>query len=347
MSCRKSYQNFLFRQTKKELSKMITFSPPSPPKYTIIPCERNSIRGNQYIKCNFIPKIFEEVEDDLNLTDSSTPKGQEERGYTFNPFPWISVECFQIRKTDSKVKIVTLYIQNISVSREHKNTIIYSHGNSSDLGSLYSSYIDLASQLKCDIIAYDYTGYGHSEGIPNEKDIYSDIEHVMDYALAYKQLPLEKIILFGSSIGSVPSISIASSARFCSIKGCILVSPISSGSDLIKYSDKPVEGDADVLNNLRLAKEIMCPVFVIHGKVDKTIPIQQSYDLMKEMKNGSSWYPNKGSHSNITTLYRSKYYQKLKDFFKYINDCYSKIIRKNFDTPDQSEIDSTTIHFSC
>lgn len=347
MSCRKSYQNFLYKQSKKELSKMIIFSPPSPPKYNIIPCKRNSIRGNQYIKCNFILKITEEVEDDLNINDQSKEKEQNEAETTFNPFPSISVECFQIRKTDSKVKIVTLFIQNISVPSEHKNTIIYSHGSSSDLGSLYSSYIDLASQLKCDIIAYDYTGYGHSEGIPNEKDIYSDIEHVMDYALAYKQISLEKIILFGSSIGSVPSVSIASSARFCSIKGCILISPISIGSDLIKDSDKPTEGNADVLNNLILAKEIMCRVFLIHGKIDKTIPVQQSYDLMKEMKNASSWYPNKGTHSNITTLYRSKYYQKLKDFFKYVNDCYSKTIRKNFDTPDQSEVDSTTIKLSC
>ena len=349
MSCRKSYQNFLLKQVKRELTKMITFSPPSPPRYTIIPSDRCSMRGNQYTHCEFIPTLSEDKdkEKDIDLdTDSSTPKS-DTPPQCFNPYPWINIECYQLRKTDSKNKIICLIIHNTSVPKDKKNTIIYSHGNSSDLGSLYSSLIDIASILRCDVMAYDYTGYGQSEGVANERDIYSDIDQVLDFALAYKQIALEKIILFGSSIGSVPSVSIASSPKFCGVKGCILLSPIASGNNLINYTNSNLECINDVFNTVSLAKEIICPVFVVHGKLDNVIPIEHSYDIVKELKNSMTWYPNKATHSNLATLYRQKYYAKLKTFLKYVEDNYSKVNRIRLDSISQSKLDSTVIDLLC
>lgn len=37
-------------------------------------------------------------------------------------------------------------------------TILFSHGNAEDLGMIYDWFSDLARVLRCNIMAYDYTG---------------------------------------------------------------------------------------------------------------------------------------------------------------------------------------------
>lgn len=66
-----------------------------------------------------------------------------------NIYPWLDVKGYQIKKwTNSKHKIIVLHIKKITVYDCNKNTLIFSHGNSSDLNSVYPLLIDLATQLK-------------------------------------------------------------------------------------------------------------------------------------------------------------------------------------------------------
>ena len=41
-------------------------------------------------------------------------------------------------------------------------TLLFSHGNAEDLGMIYDWFNDLSRVLRCNIMAYDYTGYGKS-----------------------------------------------------------------------------------------------------------------------------------------------------------------------------------------
>jgi hypothetical protein len=45
-----------------------------------------------------------------------------------------------------------------------KFTIVYSHGNAADCGSMWERYVCLAKVLKCNVLGYDYSGYGASTG---------------------------------------------------------------------------------------------------------------------------------------------------------------------------------------
>lgn len=50
-------------------------------------------------------------------------------------------------------------------------TILYSHGNAEDLAGSKATFIDLATYLECNFCAYDYSGYGLSDGQCSEKGI--------------------------------------------------------------------------------------------------------------------------------------------------------------------------------
>jgi pimeloyl-ACP methyl ester carboxylesterase len=43
-------------------------------------------------------------------------------------------------------------------------TIIFSHGNAVDIGQMAPSLAQLALELNCSVLAYDYPGYGCSKG---------------------------------------------------------------------------------------------------------------------------------------------------------------------------------------
>lgn len=90
---------------------------------------------------------------------------------------------------------------------KHGYTILYSHGNAVDIGSIHPHMKAMAVDLGVRVIAYDYPGYGLSTGQPLIDGVLADSRAVYDWVCA--EYPRQKIILFGHSIGSAPAIRIA------------------------------------------------------------------------------------------------------------------------------------------
>jgi pimeloyl-ACP methyl ester carboxylesterase len=109
-------------------------------------------------------------------------------------------------------------------------TILFSHGNAEDLGMIYDWFNDLARALRVNIMAYDYTGYGKSNGSPHEYYCYEDIEAAYRYLVEVRRLQPEQIVLYGRSLGSGPSCYLAAktSREGRPVAGVILQSPLLS-----------------------------------------------------------------------------------------------------------------------
>jgi len=105
-------------------------------------------------------------------------------------------------------------------------TIIVSHGNAADLGSMFYFNCLLNVELKANVVAYDYTGYGASAQYgtrPTENQTYGDIECVYDWICSYDNGiliggptgdPGKCIIAYGQSVGSGPSCYLASNTSW-------------------------------------------------------------------------------------------------------------------------------------
>lgn len=130
----------------------------------------------------------------------------------------------------------------------------------------------------------------------------------------------ELTIILGHSLGSAPSIHLAINKKFLNVKAIILLSPIASGIKLVnpEIKNKDLE-KIDVFCNIKKINEVSCPIFIIHGQKDDVIPVQQSYDMASFMKYPYEWHPRNGDHYNILTKYRTKFFQKCKFFFEYLN----------------------------
>lgn len=133
-----------------------------------------------------------------------------------------SVEGFYAR-TSRGNRIACLFVRCSATARF---TILFSHGNAVDLGQMSSFYLGLGSRINCNIFSYDYSGYGVSGGKPSEKNLYADIDAAWHALRTRYGISPENIILYGQSIGTVPTVDLA--ARY-EVGAVVLHSPLMSG----------------------------------------------------------------------------------------------------------------------
>ena len=120
---------------------------------------------------------------------------------------------------------------------------------------IYDWFNDLARVLRVNIMAYDYTGYGKSNGVPAEENVYADIEAAFQYLLEVRRLQPEQIVLYGRSLGSGPSCYLASKTarEGQSVGGVILQSPLLSAFRVAFEFRFTMPGDRVSWMKLRLA----------------------------------------------------------------------------------------------
>ena len=82
-------------------------------------------------------------------------------------------------KTSLKSIIPAIFYRNT-----HSNfTIIYAHGNGTDIGMMHNYISDLAMQLKVSVLLFEYSGYGESTGKASEQRLYEDINSAYEFLI--------------------------------------------------------------------------------------------------------------------------------------------------------------------
>ena len=114
-------------------------------------------------------------------------------------------------------------------------TLLYSHGNATDVGAMFQIQTVLSQSLQCNVVSYDYSGFGESGGTMAEQNTYTDIQSVYDYILDTKiAADPSRVVLYGQSVGSGPSCYLASKNR--DVGGMILHSAFTSGMRVLTPS---------------------------------------------------------------------------------------------------------------
>jgi abhydrolase domain-containing protein 17 len=186
-------------------------------------------------------------------------------------------------------------------------TILFSHGNAEDLGMIYDWFNDLARILRVNICAYDYSGYGKSNGSPCEDFVYADIEAAFQHLTQVRNIQPEEIVLYGRSLGSGPSCYLASKTAMegRSVAGVILQSPLLSAFRVafnFRFT-MPV----DKFPNIDYAPLIRCPVFIVHGTQDEVVPFWHGQDLFLSLQQpwrAKPFWVEGAGHNNIEALLR-------------------------------------------
>jgi fermentation-respiration switch protein FrsA (DUF1100 family) len=205
-------------------------------------------------------------------------------------------------------QIAALYLPNPTAAY----TILHSHGNAEDLGDV-DFILRKLRRLGFAVFAYDYQGYGQSQGKPSETNSYADISAAYYYMTGQLGIPAQKILVYGRSIGSGPSTWLASQKP---TGGLILESPLMSVFRV--FSPLPLF-PFDKFPNLERIKSVRVPVLVMHGKLDEVIPFQHGLELFNRAAppKQSLWLENAG-HNDLIMAAGIRYEQALKDFMQLV-----------------------------
>jgi fermentation-respiration switch protein FrsA (DUF1100 family) len=139
-----------------------------------------------------------------------------------------------------------------------------------------SFYYGLGYRLGVNVFSYDYSGYGCSSGRPSERNLYADIAAALEALKTRYNIKDEQVILYGQSIGTVPSVDLASSNP--NIAALVLHSPLLSG---LRVACAGVQRTwcCDAFPSIDKIPQVQCPTLVIHGTDDDVIDFSHGLTL--------------------------------------------------------------------
>jgi abhydrolase domain-containing protein 17 len=230
----------------------------------------------------------------------------------FQPHPssYKDIPEFLKLTTENGNKITALYLPNPSA----KFTLLVSHGNAEDLGDDRGWYDDLRA-AGFSVFAYDYEGYGTSEGTPSERRVYQDENAAYDYLVTKLKTRPNRLIVFGRSLGTGPAVYIAARKP---VGGLILQSAFTSAFRVLSgISILPF----DKFRNYRDIRNVHCPILIIHGTADSVISIRHGkelYELANEPK--SHMWVDGADHNDVEVIAGASYAAALQGFAASLQD---------------------------
>ena len=195
--------------------------------------------------------------------------------------------------------------------------VLISHGNFGNIGyggrpQFYAWFRDLGVNL----FAYDYRGFGASDGVPSEDGLYADAEAAYRYLTDSLHIPPSRIILFGHSLGTGVTIELA---RHVAAAGLIVEDAYTSVADRgqevfpllpITLIAKSRFASIDKVGALRL------PKLFLHARNDQTIPIDHGRKVFAAAAEPKEFVELNAGHADAYTADRARYYGAIDGFIR-------------------------------
>jgi len=236
---------------------------------------------------------------------SSTVFPAPEPSYTTSPH-WIWL-------TTAENQVIPAFF----IDRGAKYTLLFSHGNAEDLGHVIRRSSKLSKALNVNVFVYEYTGYGLSTGLAHEGATYADIEAAYQYLRSVNGIPGEEIILYGWSLGSGPSVHLASKAR---VRGLVLHSAFTSIGRLLLPTVAALPGD--MYPNLESISSVNCPVYIIHGVEDDITPLWHAYELSAALQKSSvypPYYVDGAGHTDVDEVAGEAFVEHFRKYLEFLD----------------------------
>jgi pimeloyl-ACP methyl ester carboxylesterase len=193
-------------------------------------------------------------------------------------------------------------------------TLIYCHGNNGNVTNRIGVLDDLR-RLGVNLLAFDYRGYGRSEGIPDEEGLCRDVRAAWDYLIAERAQRPASILLFGHSLGGAVAID---GALHREVAGLVVQSSFTSVRDMARtiYPRVPLHYVArNQFRSIDKVGRLAMPKLFIHGTQDPTVPISLGRALHDRAPAPKEWYEVEGGgHSELHRHGGLRYFGRLQRF---------------------------------
>lgn len=180
-----------------------------------------------------------------------------------------------------------------SLGMEKYPVILYAHGNSFDRTIDHRCQLyNVLTAMDCQVIAFDYRGYGDSEGSPTEEGIVNDTRIVFEYLRP--RVADNLLFVWGHSMGTGVATKLVKdlSDEGRAPHGLILESPFNNLHDAIMnhpfslllrwmpdfvfntFILNPLRSVGLIMDSDKRIADIVCPILILHAEDDHVIPVK-------------------------------------------------------------------------
>ena len=193
--------------------------------------------------------------------------------------------------------------------------LLICHGNAGNL-SEFDRPVHYAGlrQLGLSLLAFDYRGYGESEGVPTEQGLYRDADAAYRYLREEVGVSADRIVVFGHSLGSAVAIDLASRVP---IAGLIVEGAPTSvrerGQELYPYI--PVRWIArSRFDSIDKIAKVRVPKLFLHAAGDEVIPLAHGRHLYQAAPPPKAFVELRGGHGDAFDVDSATYFGSIKQF---------------------------------
>jgi uncharacterized protein len=185
-------------------------------------------------------------------------------------------------------------------------------GNISEAGRPYH-YAGLRA-LGLSLFAFDYRGYGESEGVPTEQGLYRDADAAYRYLRDTLGVPAERIVVFGHSLGSAVAVELVSRlpAAGLVLDGA-LTSVIERAQEMFPYA--PVRWiAASRYSSIERVGALTIPKLFLHARADDVIPFAHGRRLFEAAAPPKTFVALQGGHGDTFEVDSAAYFGAIRRF---------------------------------
>lgn len=193
--------------------------------------------------------------------------------------------------------------------------VLFCHGNADRVERLEPRLKFLRDRCRATVLAFDYRGYGQSEGSPAEPGIVSDARAARKWLAEQAGVDERAIVLMGQSLGGGVAIDLAAADG---ARALVLESTFTSLPDVAasKFAWLPVRWL--MRNRLDSASRIAQydgPVLQCHGTADRVIPFALGEQLHARIPGPKRFVALEGL-DHVDPLGRAEYAEALEGFLR-------------------------------
>jgi fermentation-respiration switch protein FrsA (DUF1100 family) len=161
---------------------------------------------------------------------------------------------------------------------EPRAIVLYMHGNAGNITYLWPDLRMLTERMRVSVLAFDYRGYGRSDGRPNERGLMADARAAQRWLAERAGVAERDIVLYGRSLGGGVAVDLAAKDG---AKALILESTFTS-LPAVANELLPLSPGMLMVNRFNSAKKIADyagPLLIAHGDADELIPLAHGEQL--------------------------------------------------------------------
>lgn len=224
------------------------------------------------------------------------------------PLPGIDVEDVWVETTDGRMH--GWWFPHPGAT----GALLYCHGNAGNLSHRGPVIPQLMEALNASVLIFDYPGYGQSAGKPTEAGCYAAADAMADWLTQTKNIPAERIILYGKSLGGGVATDLAVRRPH---RALVMVKAFTSVPDMAQslYWFLPARWLVrNRFDNVEKLPRCSRPVAIIAAEHDELMPLWMGQKLFEAAPEPKRYFLMRGCYHN--SPFPPSLLRELADFLK-------------------------------